>query len=115
MLVCSFLKVFNKALVPSQETLEASPQLCSWAEEPCISGRGTCVQASSGDEKNKETSSLDGDRIEAKPSLHLPSECSSITEDSDDTDNSSGKTVSQVCTVGVERTALVVWVSAPNS
>ncbi|XP_034393751.1 uncharacterized protein LOC117733920 [Cyclopterus lumpus] len=82
-----FAKVFNKALPPSKETPEASSQLCSWAEEPCISKLRKSAQASNSDEKNKDTSSKDGDRIEA--SLQLPSKCSSTMEDSDYTDNSS--------------------------
>lgn len=50
-------------------------------------------------EKKEESSSEDGDAAEAKPSLRLPvKQESSSVEDSDYTDNSSGKTVSRVYT-----------------
>ncbi|KAK9515250.1 hypothetical protein VZT92_025911 [Zoarces viviparus] len=83
-----FAKVFN-TLPPTKETPEASPQLCSLAEIPCISKLKQFVQASNGDKKDKETSSEDDERVEGKPGLHLLSKCSSGMEDSDCTDNSS--------------------------
>ncbi|XP_068588994.1 uncharacterized protein [Cebidichthys violaceus] len=84
-----FAEVFKKALPPTKETPEASPQLCSLAENPCISKLRQFAQVSNGDKKNKGTSSEDGDRVEAQPGLHRPSNCSSSMVDSDYTDNSS--------------------------
>lgn len=106
------LKVFNKASRNSLDPPKASHQPCSWEGIPHIRKVRKPVEAGKSGKRKKEvvkeaekevgrgvekekrkeeSSSEDGD-VEAKPRLHLPSKRSTNVEDSDYTDNSSGKT-----------------------
>lgn len=101
------------------ETSKASPQADRWAGGPRICRRKRALQAGYGDTKEEQrdedtSASEDSDYFRAKPSLHIPPKGDTCMEDSDYTDNSSGKTLR--CALSeMYVSMLVVYVYLPAS
>jgi len=98
--LCLCHKVFKSTTVPHERegTLRASPQPGRWSRRPSVSRRKSPTQlgydGKNRKEWNEDSSSEDSDSIVAKTILPNPSKHLNSTEDSDYTDNSSGKTAS---------------------